>query len=207
VVHGFYEYHRHYGRGPVVNPVPHRVAYAGQAPRLFSDSLRENLLLGIEHADLDSAIQLAAMERDLAEMSEGLDTVLGPRGVRLSGGQAQRTSAERALVRTPEMLVVDDLSSALDVITERTLWDRIATAARDGSGPATMLVVSHRRAVLERADHITVLELGRVVGQGSLGDLLDNCPEMRRLWAEAQVSEAEEGSPYLDAGNSDSSPS
>ena len=186
---------------PVDDPgtflVPNRAAYAGQVPRLFSESLRENLLLGwpVDTAALDHALGLAALEQDLADMPEGLDTVVGPRGVRLSGGQVQRATAARALVRAPELLVVDDLSSALDVETEQLLWDRMADAAKDGRGPATLLVVSHRRAALQRADQIVVLDRGRVVGTGSLDELLRTCPEMRRLWSEELVVEAEEETP------------
>ncbi|GAA2270910.1 ABC transporter ATP-binding protein [Nonomuraea roseoviolacea subsp. roseoviolacea] len=184
---------------PVADPgtflVPGRVAHAGQVPRLFSASLRENLLLGASGDGLERALALAALEDDLAAMPEGLDTVVGPRGVRLSGGQAQRASAARALVRAPDLLVVDDLSSALDVETEELLWDRLATAARDGGGPATLLVVSHRRAALERADEIVVLDRGRVAGRGTLSGLLASCPEMRRLWAEEGVAEAGERAP------------
>ncbi|GII96960.1 HlyB/MsbA family ABC transporter [Sinosporangium siamense] len=157
--------------------VPGRAAYAGQVPRLLSASLRENLLLG--HADdhLSRALKLAAFEDDLAGMADGLGTVVGPRGIRLSGGQLQRATAARALVRDPDLLVVDDLSSALDVETENLLWERLA-----GDGPETVLVVSHRRAALERADQVVVLDRGRVAGSGPLKELLRTCPEMRRLW-------------------------
>lgn len=175
--------------------VPNRAAYVSQVPRLFSDTLRENLLLGwpADADQLERALRLATLERDLAEMPEGLDTMVGPRGVRLSGGQVQRATAARALVRSPDLLVVDDLSSALDVETEQMLWDRIAVAAKDGRGPATLLVVSHRRAALERADQVVVLDRGRVVGVGPLPDLLLTCPEMRRLWNEELIVEAEDG--------------
>ncbi|HEY6739557.1 MAG TPA: ABC transporter ATP-binding protein [Actinopolymorphaceae bacterium] len=174
--------------------VPGRAAYAGQVPRLFSESLWENLLLGwpASQEDLDRALELAALEQDLSEMPEGLETVVGPRGVRLSGGQVQRATAARALVRSPDLLVVDDLSSALDVETENLLWDRIAKAAKDGRGPSTLLVVSHRRAALERADQVLVLDRGAVVGSGSLDHVLRTCPEMQRLWSEESVVEAEE---------------
>jgi ATP-binding cassette subfamily B protein len=177
--------------------VPDRAAYAGQVPRLFSESLRENLLLGwpADGEQLARALALAAFEQDLAEMPGGLDTVVGPRGVRLSGGQVQRATAARALIRAPDLLVVDDLSSALDVETEQLLWERIAVAARSGDGPATLLVVSHRRAALERADQVVVLDRGRMVGAGALPELLRTCPEMRRLWSEELVVEAEEWTP------------
>lgn len=183
---------------PVADPgaflVPDRVAYAGQVPRLFSESLRENLLLGwpASGEELARALTLAAFDQDLTEMPDGLDTLVGPRGVRLSGGQVQRATAARALARVPELLVVDDLSSALDVETEQVLWTRIAEAARTGRGPQTLLVVSHRRAVLERADQVVVLDRGRVVGTGTLAELLRTCPEMRRLWREEGVTEAED---------------
>ncbi|MFC4010353.1 ABC transporter transmembrane domain-containing protein [Nonomuraea purpurea] len=167
--------------------VPGRAAYAGQVPRLFSETLRENLRLGLPAGDdeLREALRLAAFEADLAELPGGLDTVVGPRGVRLSGGQVQRATAARALVRTPDLLVVDDLSSALDVETERLLWKRIA-------GHGTVLVVSHRQAALERADQVVVLDRGRVAGRGPLGELLEGCPEMRRLWSAELVAEAGE---------------
>ena len=84
--------------------------------------------------------------------------MIGPRGLRLSGGQIQRAGAARALVRAPQLLVVDDLSSALDVETEARLWERVG----DG-GFATALLVSHRAQVLERADRVVVLDSGRVV--------------------------------------------
>lgn len=175
--------------------VPDRAAYAGQVPRLFSASLRENLLLGWpgDRDQLGQAITLAALEQDLAGMPDGLDTVVGPRGVRLSGGQVQRATAARALVRSPDLLVVDDLSSALDVETEQLLWERIAEAARSGHGPATLLVISHRKAALERADQVVVLDRGRVVGADPLPELLRTCPEMQRLWREELAVEAEEG--------------
>ncbi|MDW6057708.1 hypothetical protein SAZ11_06170 [Streptomyces sp. FXJ1.4098] len=96
--------------------------------------------------------------------------------MRLSGGQAQRVTVARALVRSPDLLVVDDLSSALDVETEQLLWERI-------TGAATLLVVSHRPAVLARADQVVVLDRGLVAGRGTLDELLEGCAEMRRLWS------------------------
>jgi ATP-binding cassette subfamily B protein len=97
--------------------------------------------------------------------------------VRLSGGQVQRTAAARMFVREPELLVFDDLSSALDVETELALWGRLAERA-----DATCLVVSHRRPALQRADQIIVLRDGRVDAVGRLEELLERSEEMGRLW-------------------------
>lgn len=165
--------------------VPPHTAYTPQVPRLFSDPLRDNILMGIpeKDADIPEAIRSAVMERDLKELDDGLDTLVGPRGVRLSGGQMQRTAASRMFVREPELLIFDDLSSALDVVTEQKLWNRVF--ARDG---ATCLAVSHRKAALRRADQIIVMKDGRIHAQGRLEDLLQHCSEMRRLW-EGDISE------------------
>jgi ATP-binding cassette subfamily B protein len=137
--------------------VPPRCAYTPQVPRLFSESLRDNVLQGEPDDALVEALRLAQLEHDLAGFGDGLDTVVGPRGVRLSGGQIQRTAAARMFVRRPELLVFDDLSSALDVETERRLWDRLFEIP-----DLTCLVVSHRESVLRRADQIVTLEDGRL---------------------------------------------
>jgi len=171
--------------------VPPRCAYTPQVPFLFSETLRDNVLLGLE-ADggrVDQAIQDAVFERDLSELPDGLETEVGPRGVRLSGGQRQRAAAARMFVRRPELLLVDDLSSALDVETERALWDRTL-----GNQNRTVLAVSHRHAALERADRILVLDQGTVVATGSLESLLATSPHMRALWSEEERPESTERS-------------
>jgi ATP-binding cassette, subfamily B, bacterial len=159
---------------------PPQVAYTAQAPRLFSVSLRENILLGLppESVDVDGAIYHAVLEEDLAAMERGIETLVGPRGIRLSGGQVQRAAAARMFARQPQLLVFDDLSSALDVETERTLWRRLFARPEK---PAC-LVVSHRRAALRRADQILLLEAGRVAARGTLAELLPRSEAMQALW-------------------------
>lgn len=137
--------------------VPPRVAYVPQVPRLFSEPLADTILLGLGAEGLDAAIARAELGDDVAEMPDGLATIVGPKGVRLSGGQIQRAAAARAFVRRPELLVVDDLSSALDVATEARLWAGLLGADDE----VTLLVVSHRRFLLDRADQVVALRAGR----------------------------------------------
>jgi len=160
--------------------VPPRAAYISQVPRLFSDALRDNVLLGLseEATDLPGAVWSAVLERDVEALEQGLDTRVGPRGVKLSGGQVQRSAAARMFVRAPELLVIDDLSSALDVETEHALWERLFARP-----DATCLVVSHRRAAFRRADHIIVMKDGQVEAEGTLAQLLESSSEMQRLWS------------------------
>jgi ATP-binding cassette, subfamily B, bacterial len=159
--------------------VPPRAAYTAQTPRLFSETLKQNILLGLpdDPGLLAAAVWGAVLERDVPALEAGIETPVGTRGVMLSGGQMQRAAAARMLVRGTELLVIDDLSSALDVETERLLWERLLATRT-----MTCLAVSHRREALRRANRIIVLKNGHVEAQGTLAFLLDSCAEMRALW-------------------------
>jgi ATP-binding cassette, subfamily B, bacterial len=174
---------------PVADPasffVPPRSAYTGQVPRLFSDTLRENVVLGRPDAErgLAAALRTAVLDHDVARLDRGLDTEVGTRGVKLSGGQVQRSAAARMFLRDADLLVFDDLSSALDVETERELWSRLFAERAD----VTCLVVSHRRAALERADQVLVMDGGRIVDRGTYEALRGRSPELAELLGEGPV--------------------
>ncbi|MFC8193974.1 ATP-binding cassette domain-containing protein [Streptomyces sp. NPDC057298] len=171
---------------PIVDPanflVPPRCGYTPQDPRLFSGSLRDNVLLGLADDDgriFEDVAHTAVLAPDVAAMQDGADTVVGPRGLRLSGGQLQRTAIARMLARRPELLILDDVSSALDPATEQLLWTRLL----DGS--VTVLAVSHRPALLRAAARVVVLKDGRVEAAGTWEEVLAESTEMRRISSQA----------------------
>ncbi len=160
---------------------PPRSAYIPQVPNLFSDTLFNNITL-TKDANSDQAqkaLYSAALEKDIAQMENHAETVIGAHGVRLSGGQIQRAAAARSLYQQPQLLVCDDLSSALDAHTEKILWERLKELQQ-----LTYIVVSHRKEVLRRADLIIILKDGVVEASGNLQYVLQNSVEMNRIWRE-----------------------
>lgn len=137
--------------------VPPNSAYLPQVPRLFSESLSANISLGRDEHSLDDVIALTTLDQDLAQMPDGAATRVGARGLRLSGGQAQRVAAARSLLTTPELLLIDDVSSALDVATELDLWNRLREQGR-----STIIAVSHRQLAFDLADEVITMRDGRI---------------------------------------------
>ena len=170
---------------PVQDPAaflcPPRSAYTPQVPHLFSETIRSNIALGDALTDqqLNAAIDAAVFDLDLADMPDGVDTVVGPRGYRLSGGQSQRLAATRMFARDSDLLVIDDLSSALDNRTETVILQKLSDLASLGR---TVLMVSNRREALARADNVLLLDNGRITAAGPLEDLLRESSDVRHIW-------------------------
>ena len=137
--------------------VPPNAAFLPQVPQLISDCVADNVGLGPvgRGALATGACAWRRSPTTSTSMPDGVDTLIGPRGLRLSGGQRQRLATARALVHSPELVVLDDLSSALDVETEVQLWTNLADAGM------TVIAVSHRTVAFRRADQVLRLEAGR----------------------------------------------
>ncbi|MDG1878694.1 MAG: ABC transporter ATP-binding protein [Acidimicrobiales bacterium] len=138
--------------------VPPQAAYLPQIPRLFSESIASNIRLGREGYDFEGVLELTTLSHDLAEMPDRIDTRVGARGLRLSGGQAQRVATARSLLTQPELLLIDDVSSALDVATELQLWTSLRAQGR-----STIIAVSHRQLAFDLADEVITLKDGWIV--------------------------------------------
>ncbi|MEU8256213.1 ABC transporter ATP-binding protein [Micromonospora inaquosa] len=153
---------------PVTEPElflrPNQVGYVGQLPRVLSGTVADNIALG-HQVDAAGAVSTAQLDHDLAAAGGGLGLLIGHKGTRLSGGQLQRLALARALAPRTELLVADDVSSALDVTTELALWQALR-----GHG-VTVVGSTAKRAALVRADHVVVLLGGTVAAQGSWQDL------------------------------------
>jgi ATP-binding cassette subfamily B protein len=171
------------------NPVRRQIGFVTQDPQLFSGTIRENLLLVKPEATeeqmyeaLRSASAMELMERS----GQGLDTRLGESGLRVSGGERQRLSIARALLRGPRLFIFDEATSALDSITEQ----EITTAVRGISGNKEHMVIliAHRLSTILHADTIYVLEKGRIVESGTHASLLEQKGLYYAMWRQ-QIGE------------------
>jgi ATP-binding cassette, subfamily B, bacterial len=145
---------------------PNQVGYVGQLPRVLSGTIADNISLGHE-VDALGAVGTAQLQRDLADAGAGMELLIGHKGSQLSGGQLQRLALARALAPRTELLIADDVSSALDVTTELELW----RALREHG--ITVIGSTSKRAALVQADHVVVLHAGEVVAQGAWAALED----------------------------------
>lgn len=180
-----------------IEEVRAQTAFVFEEAVLFSGTVRENVLMGVAEqyergtededypaaeeleATLQTALQLAACDF-VAELPQGLDTVIGEEGMSLSGGQRQRLSLARALAKRPSVLLLDDPFSALDVNTE----ERIITGLReglDGLGGATTLLTAHRPSTVALADRVLLMVDGAVVAEGTHAELMDSSEQYRQL--------------------------
>jgi subfamily B ATP-binding cassette protein MsbA len=149
-----------------------RVALASQDTHLFSTTVRENIALGrrgATKAEVIEAAMRAGANEFIQELPDGYETAVGERGTRLSGGQRQRIALARALVRKPDILILDEATNALDGPMERAVIETLADFRRNG----TVIVITHRPETILFADHAIVLEAGKVVEEGNPAHLID----------------------------------
>ncbi|MCX6129011.1 MAG: ABC transporter ATP-binding protein, partial [Proteobacteria bacterium] len=154
-----------------------RIAYGLQRVHLFSASIRDNLAFGItpkpSQAELEEAARAAQIDKEIQGFSEGWDTPIGEKGIRLSGGQKQRLAIARLFLRQPEILLLDDVLSAVDNITEARLIQELKKRR------STMLIVSHRSSVLLLCNRVIFLSSGKICDEGSFEDLMRRHPELQ----------------------------
>ena len=163
------------------------IGYVPQDPVLLSAPIGENILLGreVSEQDLDRALQVSRLAQDLPAFPDGLDTMVGERGVTLSGGQQQRVALARALVGCPSILLLDDATAALDADTEAAFWEQLETVLPEIGA----VVVTHRVATIQRADRVLVLEGGRIVQEGTHDDLIGADGAYRRVYGRYEARE------------------
>jgi ABC-type multidrug transport system fused ATPase/permease subunit len=157
------------------------IGYVRQHIYLTDDSLRRNIAFGLRDADIDNqavqrALRAAQLEDFVASLPQGLDTLVGERGVRLSGGQLQRIGIARALYHDPSVLVLDEATSALDTATER----EVMSAVRALHGEKTVIIVAHRLTTVADCDRLYRLENGRIVQSGDPATLIPGDNDERR---------------------------
>ena len=158
-----------------------QIGYLGHDPELFADSIAENILLG-DPEDANRYLKLVCLDQEVGEMSEGVQTLVGNGGVRLSGGQAQRLALARTLCHKKPLLILDDPFSALDQTTEREVFANLKETAKD----SMILLFSHRLYLFPELDQVIWMENGRTVA-GTHAELMKKVPEY------AELIRAEEG--------------
>jgi ATP-binding cassette subfamily B protein len=164
------------------------IGYVPQEPFLFSTSLKGNLTFGRDDCsaeELARAVQIAKLDRDLEIFPQGLDTVVGERGVTLSGGQKQRATLARALITDPPVLILDDCLSSVDAQTEAEILHELRAILKE----KTCLIISHRISAVKEADEILVLDEGKIIERGSHDELARRGGVYAELYQQQRLSE------------------
>jgi len=159
------------------------IALVSQETFLFNESLRYNITYGlaeVSEEQLQDTVERARLSEFVQSLPKGLDTLIGDRGVQLSGGEKQRVSIARALLKGAEILILDEATSSLDTKTEKLIQEAIDEAVRG----RTTIVIAHRLSTIQHADHIVVIEQGRCLEQGALEELLAKKGTFYELWEE-----------------------
>lgn len=174
------------------NPLRRQIGFVSQDPQLFSGTIRENLLFvqaDATEAEMTDALHKAACDGLLGRSPRGIDTIIGESGMNLSGGEKQRISIARALMRHPRLLIFDEATSALDSLTEEDISNTIREISRNRE--QITLLIAHRLSTIMHADVIYVMERGRIVETGSHADLLEQKGLYYAMWRQ-QIGERRE---------------
>jgi ATP-binding cassette, subfamily B, multidrug efflux pump len=164
------------------------IGYVPQDHVLFSRTVKENILFGHPDgtdSDIETAIRLSHFQKDLEMLPQGLETLVGEKGVALSGGQKQRISIARALIKNPEILLLDDSLSAVDAKTEARIIENIQLERKD----KTTIITTHRLSAIQHADWIIVLDDGAMIEEGTHEDLLANEGWYKEQFDRQQIEE------------------
>ncbi|GAA4848259.1 multidrug ABC transporter ATP-binding protein BmrC [Paenibacillus vulneris] len=168
------------------------IGYVPQESFLFSQTIRANMYFGNEHAseeELQAAMTVSAFSKDLKFLPDGMDTLVGEKGVALSGGQKQRVSMARALIAKPQILILDDAMSAVDARTEAEI---IANIHKERSGKTT-IIATHRLSAIQHANLILVMDNGRIVERGTHEELLNKDGWYKEQYDRQQIEAITEG--------------
>ena len=163
------------------------IAYAMQDVFLYSDTVEGNIAFGVPDAPMDvvyEAAQIADAHEFISKMSEGYDTIIGERGVGLSGGQKQRISLARAIATEPSILILDDVTSAVDMETEQRIQEALAEKILKSGTARTTFIVAHRLTSVQDADLILVLENGEIIERGTHSQLMDRGGYYAKMYLE-----------------------